>query len=311
MTKGKFRPVLFSVLVLMHVMMVYALWYAFAHFYWNPQATIQVLWNFSFWHFSSSWGSLRDVFHPGFSIEAWVWFFGLHTLRQVGISLGYHRLLTHLAFKCHFGTKLVLSFLAGLAVQGTILAWILDHMQHHWDTEGPLDPHSPYRYPGWRGFLWAHIAWMCFDVKRPNENFGMIFKENNVRLLKWNRWIYPVAALSGFILPFYFAGMDGLLLGGFLGVLLHLHLTWSVNSICHLYGSIDKRFKAPGNARNNPVVCAAPSVIGEGYHFYHHAKADSAFLGWKWYHLDLGKWILCAGEPLGIFWDIKRPRAGA
>ena len=278
MTKGHFRPLLFAVLLWMHVMAVYAIWYGFLH---------------------------------GWSWNAWGWFFGLYTLRQVGVSLGNHRLFTHGAFKCHFPTKLALAFLAGLSAEGPVKKWVADHDQHHKDTEGPWDPHSPSKYPGWKGFWWAHVGWLFFEVLRPTPEFETISARKNAELVKWDRWIHPVAVLSGFVLPYYFAGMDGLLLAGFFGVVFHWHITWCVNSVCHVFGSTDERFRRWNDTSKNNWVLALLAWIGEAWHFYHHAKADSAFLGWKWYHPDLGKWILKVGEPFGLFWGIKRPPAGA
>lgn len=278
MTKGEFRPALFSVVVWLHIMAVYALWYGYVH---------------------------------GYSMQAWVWAVALYTLRSIGVSLGNHRLFTHKSFKCHFATEVALDFLAGLAAQGSLKTWVADHDQHHWDTEGDWDPHSPSKYSGWRGFWWAHIVWLFFEVNRPRSDFDIVSARKNTRTIALDRWINPIAVMSGFVLPWYFAGTDGLLLAGFFCVVFHLHITWCVNSVCHIYGSTDERFRRTGDTSRNNWILASVSWIGEVWHFYHHAKADSAVLGWKWYHLDLGKWILNIGEPLGIFWDIKRPPAGA
>ncbi len=290
MTKGKFRPWLFLVLVWLHVMAAYAVWYGFHHneFVW------------------------RGIHHRGFSLGAWGWFLLFYTLRQVGISLGNHRMFTHGAFKCHFATKVVLAFCSGLAAQGFIAKWCADHWQHHSDTEGPWDPHSPSKYPGWKGFWWAHIGWLCFEVVRPpSPDFDTMFAHRNPRLNKWDRWVYPIAVLSGFVLPYYFSGTGAMLFAGFLGVVFHLHITWFTNSLDHIYGYTDERFRKTDDTSKNNWLHALISWIGEAFHFNHHAKPDSAILGWKWYHPDLGKWILRAGEPLGIFWDIKRPPTGA
>ncbi len=274
MTKGKFRPMLFAVITWMHIMALVAVWYGFKY---------------------------------GFTLSAWVWFFGLYTLRSIGVSLGNHRLFTHRSFKCHFLTEVILNFFAGMAAQGPLLKWVLDHDQHHQDTEGGWDPHTPTRYRGLKGFMWAHVWWLFFEVNRPTEALAVISARKNIRIAKWDRWTNPIAILSGFVLPFYFEGVPGLLLAGFAGVVFSWNITWCVNSVCHVFGSADESFrKATDDSKNNWPL-ALIFWIGEAWHSYHHEKADSAFLGWKWYHPDLGKWILVCGEAFGIFWDIKRP----
>ncbi len=279
MTKGKFRPVIFSIIVLMHFMALYALWYAFTDFSWS---------------------------HPGFSYNAWVWFFVFYTLRSIGVSLGSHRLFTHRAFKCHFTTEVALNLLAGTAAEGPLHKWVIDHKQHHWNTEGDWDPHTPAKYPGFYGFCWAHMLWLFYDIIRPDqfaENYGI----KSTRIAKWDQFLHPIGVLSGFLIPWYFAGFEGLLLAGFVGVVFHWHITWCVNSVCHTFGSTDTSLRQTKDTSKNNWPLSIVSYLGEAWHNYHHQKADSAILGWKWYHPDLGKWILYCGEPLGLFWGIKRP----
>jgi len=273
-TQGKFRPVLFVVIIWMHAMACLALWYE---------------WNF------------------GFTLSALLWLIGVHTLRSVGISLGNHRLFTHRSFKCHFPTEVLLDFCGAMAAQGSLLKWVLDHDQHHKDTEGLWDPHTPAKFGGVAGFLWAHCVWLFYDVKRPSKDFALISARKNVRIAKWDKWVYPIGLLSGFVIPFYFEGFAGLLLVGFLGVVISWHITWCVNSVCHLFGGADPAFQKTRDQSRNNWPLSLLSYIGEAWHNYHHQKADSAFLGWRWYQPDLGKWILIVGEKAGLFWDINRP----
>jgi stearoyl-CoA desaturase (delta-9 desaturase) len=280
MTKGHFRPVLFVVIVSMHFLAAYAVWFGFTH--------------------------------HGFSLAAWAWFIALYTLRTVGVSLGNHRLFTHGAYKCHLLTKVILAFLSGLAAEGPIKKWVADHEQHHYDTEGPWDPHSPGKYPGFKGFLWSHIGWIFFEVKRPPKlDFEAMAARQNADVIPWDAWAHPLGVFTGVAAPYYFLGTEGFLFPGVNGIVTHWNVTWSVNSICHIFGYTDERFRKKKDTSKNNFLLAIPTYIGEALHFNHHAKADSAYLGWKWYDPDLGKWILLAGEPLGIFWNIKKPPIGA
>lgn len=281
MTKGKFRIGIFSIITLMHAVALCALGYAILHTTWSP-------------------------FHLGFGLKAWIWYFVLYTISSLGVSLGNHRLFTHGSFKCHFATQVILDFMGGLTCEGPQWKWDMDHWQHHNDTEGPWDPHSPFRYSGFKGFLWAHLTWLFFVVLRP-EGFEDRYQKVNVRIRRWDKWIHPIAVLSSFVVPWYFAGLDGLLLAGFVRVVFHWHMTWSVNSVCHLFGTTDPIFRVTGDNSKNNWLLSILVYVGEAWHNYHHQKADCAYLGWKWYHPDLGKWVLMIGEPLGIFWAVKKP----
>ena len=282
MTKGHFRPWLFAIIVFMHVMALYGLWYVSTH--------------------------------HGFNLKTCVWFLGIYILRQEGVSLGSHRLFTHVAFKCDFATKVVLAFCAGLSAEGPLKSWCADHWQHHKDTEGPWDPHSPGRYSSrWKGFWWSHMVWLFFEVKRPPDvDFDHMFERREPRLNRWDKWIFPVAVLSGFVFPLCFAGVNGLLLAGFVGVVFHWHATWSINSIAHILGSTNRFHKGrKDTSKNNPYL-ALISWVGEPFHDNHHAKPNSARLGWKWYQFDLGYWtIRLLLEPLGLAWDVILPPADA
>ena len=273
MTKGKFRPMLFVVILCIHIMALYAFWYGLNY---------------------------------GFGYSAWFWFIGLYTARAIGVSLGSHRLFTHGTFKCHFTTQLVLVALAGLALEGPVAKWVINHRQHHRYTERFWDPHSPSKYPSFVGFFWAHMGWLFFEVLHP-EKFVEKFGIQKSQIAKWDKFIFPLAASSSFLLPWYFAGVPGLLLAGFIGVVFHWHITWSVNSVCHIFGSANEKSRISKETSKNNWLLSLVSFVGEAWHFNHHQKTDSAFLGWKWHNLDLGKWILILGKPFGLFWNIKRP----
>ena len=132
---------------------------------------------------------------------------------------------------------------------------------------------------------------------------------SGTRISKWDKRMYPVAVLSGFVIPMYFAGVGGLLLAGFIGVVFSWHVTWCVNSVCHMFGYTEEQYRRTKDTSKNNRLLAFISWIGEAYHYYHHQKQSSAVLGWRWYHIDLGKWLLYLGEPIGLFWDVSGPPA--
>ncbi|MBA3732887.1 acyl-CoA desaturase [Patescibacteria group bacterium] len=268
------------------------------------------IWALMYWFRDGiSWHS----FVHGYSRKVWFWFFGIYMLRSIGVSLGYHRLFTHRSFKCHFFTQEVIHFFGAMAAQGHWYDWRRNHKQHHWDTEGPWDPHTPTKYKGIKGLLWAHMGWLFFEVKEP-PNAEVIFalgRENTTMAnWRWDKTVYFLGMLSGFVLPFIFAGFPGLLLAGFGGVVVSLEFTWAINSwdhfrlVFHKKGVHGRTVKE--QSKNSPLI-AIPNFSGEPWHENHHRMASVAFLGWRWWQIDMPKWVLIGGENFGIFWDINRP----
>jgi stearoyl-CoA desaturase (delta-9 desaturase) len=128
-------------------------------------------------------------------------------------------------------------------------------------------------------------------------------------LVRWQRRWYVALVVASFAIPFAVAGWSGLLVAGFLRVVLVLHITWSVNSVCHVWGS--RARDSAGNAylgddsRNNIVVQIL--ALGEGYHSNHHAQPSWAFHGWKRFSFDPSKWVIQMLEGLGLASGVRRP----
>lgn len=277
MTKGKFRPWLSSSIILIHLPAVYAMWYAYYH---------------------------------GFSLMAWTSFIALFLASGLGISVGYHRFFTHESFECGIRFQKVLAALGSLALEGTIGEWVANHRQHHAFPDKVYDVHSPLRYPGLRGLAWSHIGWIFYDVIRP-PGYKPANLQNHPVMAWQKRWYYPIV-ISGFALPFLLAGWQGLILGGFVRLVLAWHITWSINSICHKYGRKNTdpdtgAFVTADESRNNPLI-ALFALIGEGWHSNHHENPNCAFLGRRWWQVDLGNLMIVLLEKTGLVWDVKRPQ---
>ncbi|MDP3962904.1 MAG: fatty acid desaturase [bacterium] len=257
--------------------------------------------------------------HGGFSTGAWVMFAVLYIWTNIGQSLGYHRLWAHRTYECGKIMQAFLAIGASLAVVKVFLEWGPDHLWHHLHTDEEGDVHSPIVHPlskpenpdgFWKalyGLWWAHMGWFMRQTTVPVE-----FKERcgfaKNPILRWQkRWDKPIVFL-GFFIPFMVAGWDGLLLAGFVRVFVYWQATFAVNSYGHL---VKVKRDAAGHvilfepARNSFVL--AILVLGEGYHRNHHRKAGSAYLGWKWYDFDPGKWILVTLEKIRLVYGIKKP----
>ena len=225
-----------------------------------------------------------------------------------GITLGYHRLLTHRAFEADRWLRNVLTAVGALTVQKSPLDWCAAHRKHHEFSDKPGDPHSPHVHGDgehrgvWSGLWYAHVGWlftghiMTPDLKRyvPDllkDRFAMAVHRT------WDYFWVPLAFLIPAGLGALWYGITaggwgdgalrGFLWGGCGRIFLTHHLTWSVNSICHLWGG--REFASRDASRNN-VVCALVTS-GEGWHNNHHAFPTSARLGLRWWQFDSG-WVL-------------------
>ncbi|CAA9219630.1 MAG: hypothetical protein AVDCRST_MAG10-598 [uncultured Acidimicrobiales bacterium] len=272
------------------------------------QVSLQSILVLGFLHLVAAF-AVVNAFRSPPSATVWVLFVAMWVLPQLGITVGYHRMETHNGFKCHPWVRAVLVVFGAMSVQGEVNGWVLNHrVHHHFQDQPGLDPHSPLEYPGIKGLLWAHVGWLLFRYERPAQ-FRTSARLEADPLARWQRRWYVPLALASFAIPFAVAGWDGLLLAGFLRVVLVLHVTWSVNSVCHKWGK--RAIDSAGNvyladdSRNNWMVEIL--AMGEGYHANHHAQPTWAFHGWKRFSFDPSKWVIQLLATVGLAWAVRRP----
>lgn len=259
-------------------------------------------------HLGAAIGLVHAFLSPP-SAKVWALFVAMWLVPQLGITVGYHRMETHRGFKCHPWVRAVLLVSGAMAVQGEVSGWVLNHRAHHHFQDQPgLDPHSPLEYPGMRGLLWAHVGWLLFRFELPAQFRSSARMEADL-LLRWQRRWYLGLVVASFAIPWAVAGWSGLLVAGFLRVVLVLHITWSVNSVCHVWGgrardSAGNRYLAD-DSRNNLVVGIL--ALGEGYHANHHAQPSWAFHGWRRFSFDPSKWVIQLLEKLRLVSAVRRP----
>ena len=218
---------------------------------------------------------------------------------NMGIGMGYHRLLTHRGFKT---PKLVEYFLAvcgTLALEGGPIFWVGTHRLHHQLSDKTGDPHTPTE-GGW----WAHVGWILSGESLHAQTVMLgryapdLTKDRfHVWLSKYH-WV-PLTIVGLGLLAI--GGWTWVLWGIFFRVTVGLHATWLVNSATHMWGS--RRFPTRDESRNNWWVALLTG--GEGWHNNHHAHPVSARHGLKWYEFDpnyYGIWLL---KVLGLARDIK------
>lgn len=249
-------------------------------------------------HAAAAYGVAR-VIETGVSGPVIGWAVALYLLSSLGITCGYHRYWTHRAFDCTPTLQRLMAVLGALACEGPIRKWYKDHQQHHAYTDKPGDPHSPVV----GGFWWAHWGWLFYHVVQPPGYRQVVFRDNDP-VVRWqDRWYWPLAVGFGFILPLAFTrDINAVWVAGFIRVVLHWHVTWAVNSVCHRWGtgprdSFGLPLERHDASTDNWLVALLGA--GEGWHATHHADPSSYDLAVRWWRYDLGKWCIDVAAYLG------------
>src|SRR5215218_8510560 len=231
-----------------------------------------------------------------------------------GVTVGYHRLLTHRSFRTHEATEYLFAILGSMAVQVSVIAWVADHRKHHAHTDAEGDPHSPHVGHGdgiggvLRGLWHAHTGWLLSQHGRADwkKYAPDLHEDPGMRLIN-RRFVslvvlgLAIPALAGYLLTGSLVGAaTGLLWGGLVRVFFVHHVTWSVNSVCHFFGS--RRFQIEDQSTN--VFWLALPSLGESWHHNHHAFPRSAVHGLRWYEIDPSGWIIRALEKAGLAYNV-------
>jgi stearoyl-CoA desaturase (Delta-9 desaturase) len=239
----------------------------------------------------------------------------MYLLTALGVTVGFHRLLTHRAFATSKPLEYAFATLGSMAVQGPVIDWVADHRKHHAHTDVEGDPHSPHvgHGDGVRGVftgLWhAHVGWLLMNQGRAERRRYApdLCEDPGMRWI--GRW-FPALVLAGLAIPalagYAVGGLagaaTGLLWGGLVRVFFVHHVTWSINSVCHFTGS--RRFQVDDHSTN--VFWLALPTMGESWHHNHHAFPRSARHGLRWWELDISGLVIGAMERLGLAWNVVR-----
>src|SRR6266508_3490557 len=214
---------------------------------------------------------------------------GMYVLAGLGITVGFHRMLTHRSFEAHPAARFVLLALGSMAGLSGPIRWAAIHIQHHAHSDDDGDPHTPLK-----GLFHAHMGW--FLAGFHNDPL--------VRFFERTFWCW---AALGFIIPYLLGGWTGVLWGGWVRVFLAHHVTFSVNSICHTFGQAP--FETGDRSRNQWLVGLL--AFGEGWHNNHHAFPRSAFHGLRWWQIDLSAYLIVGLERIGLAWNVYRVASAA
>jgi fatty-acid desaturase len=245
---------------------------------------------------------------------------GLYVFGTLGISLGFHRLLTHRSLGCPKWLEHSFAILGLCCVEDTPARWVGIHRRHHEHADEQPDPHSPLA-----GFFWSHIGWMIFR-NRELTRLGLISRyakdlmrdpfyarlETNFLWVKVVLLSWAAFFAAGFVIKLLLGGsaIEALQFGSSLlvwGVFVRTvavwHISWSVNSVAHLWGY--RNYDTDESSRNNFIVGILSN--GEGWHNNHHADPRSARYGHRWWELDVTWLTIKLLSALGLAWDVRPP----
>lgn len=236
-----------------------------------------------------------------------VLFFGTVFFIGLGVTMGLHRYFTHGSFRANMGVRIALATLASLSLQGKIEDWVANHRLHHAFSDTPYDIHSPWILRLHRmeepenpwdlvaGFFFAHVGWLVgmFGVRGADpKTYARTLLEDP--LIMWFSRTNGVWAVMTFLFPLVIGGLiaavtqkpiidgalHGLLWGGVVRILFVHHITWSINSICHMFG--EHAYATNDSSRD--VKWLALFTLGEAWHCRHHARQISARHGTAWWN---------------------------
>lgn len=241
---------------------------------------------------------------------------GFFLLTLLGLEVGYHRYFAHGAFKTSRWFENVLAVLGTVTFEGGVIWWTGTHKRHHAFSDDDGDPHSPHYtlHGGVRGFIYGHIGWL--------------FNPANINLGPWIQHVMPMYRnhFLTFLNQYYFqlgvaflllpavigwlvvgtpaAAASALLWGGLIRVFLVTHAIFSLNSVCHMFGTKD--FRNPRDeSRNNAWI--ALYTLGASWHNNHHAFPKTASNRFRWWEIDIAGMVIWLLEKTGIIWDVWRP----
>lgn len=243
-------------------------------------------------------------FTHGYDGAAWAWFAFFLAANGLSITGGYHRLWSHRAYEAHWTVRLFFMIFGTMAIQNSILVWGSGHRVHHRHVDdNEQDPYSANR-----GFWFSHIGWMLREYPSGRQDFSNAkdLQEDPIVMFQHNHYV-PLVLLTNFGLPILVGWLcgdvwAGMLLSGVLRLVVSHHVTFFINSLCHIWGT--RPYTEENTARDNPVL--AVLTWGEGYHNYHHIFQYDYRNGVKWWQWDPTKWLILALSWVGLTRNLKR-----
>jgi stearoyl-CoA desaturase (delta-9 desaturase) len=258
-------------------------------------------WYFIFIHVVGLIGTPIYIHYYGWNAADWILFGIYFGLSSMAITVGYHRLFSHVSFKTSPFMEIFWLYFASSTMEESALKWSSQHRQHHLHTDTDLDPYNINK-----GFFYAHVGWIINWKHKVNYS--------NVQDLSKRPWIFHQhryyggwSVISGMIVPLAIGFAIGRPLGAFvLSICLRLvcvmNSAFFINSFAHTFGK--QTYDVNNSARDN--LLGAILTNGEGYHSFHHRFPGDYRNGIKWYHWDPSKWCIAVMSTFRIAWDLRK-----
>ena len=257
---------------------------------------------------------------------AWGWGIGVsdlviaavfYAVASHGITLGFHRAFTHRSYTPNRPLKIALAVAGSLAVQGPVIRWVSDHRKHHAFSDAEGDPHSPWKYGEsfsglTKGFFHAHVGWLFDEEQTPAERYApdLLKDADIVRISnQFRMWVAVTlvapAVIGGLVTWSWHGALTAFFWASLVRVALVHHVTWSINSVCHIWG------RHPFRTRDRAGNVAWLSLLsgGESWHNLHHADPTSARHGALRGQVDTSAAMISLFERRGWATDVRWPRA--
>ncbi|KAK9677209.1 hypothetical protein RND81_11G128200 [Saponaria officinalis] len=237
--------------------------------------------------FTFNWGAFRAAFL-------------LHLITGFGITLSFHRNLTHKSFTLVKWVEYLFAYCASLALQGDPIGWVRTHRYHHKFTDSKRDPHSPLE-----GFWHSHINWI-FDATTLAQKRDVTSIVKDLESQQFYMFMKRTYVLHQFALAFLlyaFGGFSYVVWGMGVRIIYGYHTTFFVNSVCHMWGT--QVWNTGDLSKNNWWVSIV--TFGEGWHNNHHAFEYSARLGFEWWQIDVGWYVIKLLDAIGLAKNVKLP----
>jgi len=237
----------------------------------------------------------------------------MYVVSVMGVTLGFHRLLTHRSFATYKPVQYGLAIIGSMAVQGPVMNWVADHRKHHAHTDQEGDPHTPHGHgSGFKGAvvgLWyAHMGWL-FERSGTSEHQRYCRDLYEDRGMRFIHRTFGLWALIGIAIPAaiglaatgtWLGALEAALWGGAVRVFLGHHVTWSINSVCHFFGT--RRFEVEDHSTN--VFWLSVLSMGESWHHNHHTFPRSAFHGLKGWEIDPTGLVIRGMRRVRLAWNV-------
>jgi stearoyl-CoA desaturase (delta-9 desaturase) len=243
----------------------------------------------------------------------------MYIIGGFGIGSGFHRYLTHGSFKAKRGLRIALTVAGSTALEGSPTQWVADHRRHHAYSDREGDPHSPWRFGEsfWglaKGLFYAHVGWLFHRELSNRARFAPdLVADRDIRLI--DRLFAPIvivsvtlpAVVAGLVTWSWQGALSAFFWAGLVRIALLHHVTWSINSICHVYG--ERPFETRDGDRATNFWPLAILSFGESWHNLHHADPTSARHGVDKGQIDMNARLIWIFEKLGWAWDVRWPKA--